>query len=61
MGVARRRGEPGEGVEALRHPVQPEAEGPPERKVVLHLGSQHPAPPGHGWAISAKRAKSTLA
>ena len=61
MGVAPRRGKPDEGVEAVRDPVQPEAEGPPEREVVFHLGRQHPAPPGHAWAISRRRAKSTLA
>jgi len=56
MGVAPRRGKPDEGVEAVRDPVQPKAEGPSEREVVFHLGRQHPAPPGHGWAISRRRA-----
>jgi hypothetical protein len=41
--------------------AEPEAEGLAQRDISLDVGRQHDATPGHGWAISERRSKSTLA
>ena len=38
-----------------------EAEGLAKRDVALDVGGQHDGTSGHGWAISDRRPKSTLA
>ena len=48
-------------MEMLRGLVEPEAEGLTKRDVALDVGGQHDGTSGHGWAISERRPKSTLA
>ena len=55
------RGEPGESMETSRGVAKPEAEGLAQRDVALDVGGQHDGTSGHGWAISERRPKSTLA
>lgn len=61
MRVAPGRGEPGECTEMARGVAKPEAEGLAKRDITLNVSRQHDVTPGHGWAISERRPKSTLA
>ena len=54
-------GEPGESVETSRGVAELEAEGLAKRDIALDVGGQHDGTSGHGWAISDRRPKSTLA
>src|SRR5258708_37726631 len=51
----------GEGLEPSRGVAELEAEGLAQRDVALDVGGQHGGTAGHGWAISDRRQKSTLA
>jgi hypothetical protein len=54
-------GEPGESVETSRGVAELETEGLAKRDITIDVGGQHDATSGHGWAISERRPKSTLA
>ena len=47
--------------EIPRGVVEFKTEGLPKRDIAFDVGDQHDATPGHGWAISDSRSKSTLA
>jgi hypothetical protein len=48
-------------MEKPRDAAELEPEGLAERDVTIDVGGQHDATSGHGWAISERRPKSTLA
>jgi hypothetical protein len=53
--------EPGEGAEIFRFVVKLIAECLAKQNVAFNLSHQHEDTSGHGWAISDRRPKSTLA
>ena len=61
MRVTPGHGKPGEGAEEACDAAELEAESLTQRDVALNVGCQHDTIPGHGWAISDRRPKSTLA